>query len=63
MDPPFVVEEHEVRNLLMKQNSRKAAWPDLSSATTVKWCVDDFLLTFPTGLSNCVRHQHALNPV
>ncbi len=36
--PSFKIEEYEVRNLLQRQNSRKAAGPDSISSATLKWC-------------------------
>ncbi len=38
MSPSFKIEEYEVRNLLQRQNSRKAAGPDSISSATLKWC-------------------------
>jgi len=40
LPPPFVVSEQEVRMLLRKQNSRKAAGPDGVSAPTLRHCAD-----------------------
>lgn len=44
--PPFVIEEYEVRNLLKRQNSRKAAGTDLVSSSAFKFCADELTTGF-----------------
>ena len=55
--PPFVVSEQEVKSLLLKQDSRKAAGPDQVSAFTLKHCAHQlssvFVDIFNWSLSLC----------
>lgn len=46
LEPPFLIEETEVRSLLRKQNCRKASGPDKVSAATIKWCANELSYVF-----------------
>ena len=54
--PPFLIREHEVRNLLCRQNSRKAAGPDQISPASLKHCAYE-LAPILTDIFNCSLAQ------
>jgi hypothetical protein len=56
-DPPFVVQESDVRKLLRRQNVKKASGPDGVSSSVLKQCADQlapvFTDIFNDSLSQC----------